>query len=295
MAQLARIVGPLLGFFWVYRAGGYAKAARIFPYPITQPGLHRQIGMLETSFAQRLFEKGSGRSIVPTRYGRELYRSLTPFLQSLQNGLSETLAGEVRVHVSRLVIDTLLPTWVARVAEKHPKLVVVVHELRAPDVGLLQSGVADVAIAHFSGPAIQGLNRLPLCTLSPYLVYCDTTVRHTKQVARALHARLAEQSFIAYRPDLEAHALQRAALARLELAPRFVALVDSSSSAMAMVAAGVGFAIVPALDTRMMSERGLSSVNLTAIAEGRTFAVEALVQANPDPLVAAFIACAPQL
>ena len=31
----------LEGFFWVARTGGYARAARAFPYPITQPAVRR--------------------------------------------------------------------------------------------------------------------------------------------------------------------------------------------------------------------------------------------------------------
>ena len=36
MIQLQR----LEGFYWVARCEGYARAARSFPYPITQPGVH---------------------------------------------------------------------------------------------------------------------------------------------------------------------------------------------------------------------------------------------------------------
>lgn len=36
----------LEGFYWVARIGGYARAARAFPYPITQPGVHQQVRRL---------------------------------------------------------------------------------------------------------------------------------------------------------------------------------------------------------------------------------------------------------
>jgi DNA-binding transcriptional LysR family regulator len=289
-ARLARVAGPLLGFYWVYRSGGYAKAARIFPYPLTQPGLHRQIALLESSLGQRLFERGAGRGIVPTRAGRALYLSLVPFLQSLEHG--GDLAGEVRVHVSRVVIDSLLPAWIARVAERYPKLTVVVHELRAPDTTLLHAGVADVVIAHFSGPPSETLERHRLCTLAPYLVHLEKKSQHARAVSRPLLRALSEQAFVAYRPDLEGHALQRAALAKLGLNPRIVALVDSASSAQALVNAGVGFTIVPAIGRTALGN--LSSVEMSAIADGRSFAIDAVVRAIPDPLVRAFLDQAPK-
>jgi len=37
----------LEGFYWVARTGGYASAARAFPYPISQPGVHQQVKKLE--------------------------------------------------------------------------------------------------------------------------------------------------------------------------------------------------------------------------------------------------------
>ena len=43
MIQLQR----LEGFYRVARAEGYARAARSFPYPITQPGVHQQVKRLE--------------------------------------------------------------------------------------------------------------------------------------------------------------------------------------------------------------------------------------------------------
>ncbi|MCA9321778.1 MAG: LysR family transcriptional regulator, partial [Planctomycetes bacterium] len=35
------------GFYWVALTGGYARAARAFPYPITQPAVHQQVKRLE--------------------------------------------------------------------------------------------------------------------------------------------------------------------------------------------------------------------------------------------------------
>ena len=51
MIQIQR----LEGFFWVATTGGYARAARAFPYPITQPAVHQQVKKLERELDITLF------------------------------------------------------------------------------------------------------------------------------------------------------------------------------------------------------------------------------------------------
>ena len=71
MVQLHR----LEGFYWVGRTGGYAKAARAFPYPITQPAVHQQVKKLEAELGVSLFERVDKESIQTTAAGRRLYES----------------------------------------------------------------------------------------------------------------------------------------------------------------------------------------------------------------------------
>ncbi len=290
-AELAPVLGAFLGFVWVYRAGGYAQAARVFPYPITQPGLHRQVSALEGALRVELFVRGGGRNVVPTHAGRQLYRWLTPLFTRLSDGLGRLrneLDGELRIHASRLVLDSVLPAWIRRCSERHPRMVLSLHELRSPSLELLQEGIADVLIAHYGGRDDHGVTRTPVCVLRPYLV------TPTRKVPRV--ASLADQPFVAYRSDLEGHALQRAALSRLKLAPRTAAMVDSASTALSLVQAGCGFSIVPALTARDIRGRGLGVLDLSRPMGGRTFTVDAMTTTtalSSDALVRAFMACAP--
>lgn len=291
-AELAPVLGAFLGFVWVYRAGGYAHAARIFPYPITQPGLHRQVSALETALKVELFVRGSGRNVVPTHAGRQLYRWLTPLFTRLSDGLARlrnVLDGELRVHASRIVLDSVLPAWIRRCSQRHPRLVVTLHELRAPSVELLHEGIADVAIAHYGGRDDGDLARTPVCVLKPYLV--------TPAAKPARVAALKGEPFVAYRADLDGHALQRAALDRLNLAPHIAATVDSASTALSLVQAGCGFSIVPTLASKDITSRGLGVLDLSRYVGDRSFTVDAMttsVARQTDPLVQAFMACAPK-
>src|SRR5687768_5514536 len=111
MIQLQR----LEGFYWVARCEGYARAARAFPYPITQPGVHQQVRRLEDELGVRLFERVGKDRVILTPEGRALYAYVAPFyeglppvVQSLRGG---QVGGTLRIQASGHVLRHLLPPW----------------------------------------------------------------------------------------------------------------------------------------------------------------------------------------
>src|SRR3982751_4342026 len=74
----------LEGFYWVVRAEGYARAARAFPYPITEPGVHQQVRRLEAELGVRLFRRVAKDRMVLTPHGRALMAVVQPFIDSLR-------------------------------------------------------------------------------------------------------------------------------------------------------------------------------------------------------------------
>ena len=73
----------LEGFYWVARTGGYSKAARAFPYPITQPAVHQQVKKLEAEVGVPLFERVGKDTIQLTPAGEQLYEFVAPFYGGL--------------------------------------------------------------------------------------------------------------------------------------------------------------------------------------------------------------------
>src|SRR2546421_1726843 len=103
----------LEGFYWVARSGGYAKAARAFPWPISQPGVHQQVRRLEEELATRLFERTGKDSVALTPAGRALFAHVAPFYEqlpaieaSLKGG---TVGGTLRIHAAGHVLRHLMP------------------------------------------------------------------------------------------------------------------------------------------------------------------------------------------
>src|SRR4051794_37419954 len=122
MIQLHR----LEGFYRVATAGGYARAARQFPYPISHAGVHAQVRKLEEELGTRLFEQLAKDRMVPTRAGRRLLAFCAPFFEGLPavvRGLAQG-GGRLRVEAGALEIQEVLPPWLRRVRAHHPEVTI---------------------------------------------------------------------------------------------------------------------------------------------------------------------------
>ena len=75
MIQLHR----LEGFYRVAVAGGYTRAAKDFPYPISQPGVYQQVRKIEEDLGVRLFERVGRDRVALTSHGQVLHDFCAPF------------------------------------------------------------------------------------------------------------------------------------------------------------------------------------------------------------------------
>src|SRR5688572_25522523 len=103
----------LEGFYRVAKAGGYARAARAFPYPITQPGVVQQVKRLEDELGVALLERTGRDRVRMTAAGETLYRFCAPFFEELPGVLRSVEAGRfggtLRIDASALVMRQVLP------------------------------------------------------------------------------------------------------------------------------------------------------------------------------------------
>src|SRR5574342_238857 len=115
MIQLHR----LEGFFHVARHGGYTRAARAFPYPISQPGVYQQVRKLEQDLGVPLFERvGRDRVALP-----ELTRALR----------AGEIGGQLRVEAGPLEMREVVPRFVGRLRRRRPDIEVMLSEAQEPD------------------------------------------------------------------------------------------------------------------------------------------------------------------
>lgn len=259
MIQLHR----LEGFYWVVRERGYARAARAFPYPITQAALHQQVKKLEQELGLAVLERVGKDVMKPTPAGEHLWRFVAPFFEGLQPVLRALQegdhGGEIRLAAAPLALRTLMPAWLSRVRRAHPRLQV--HLVEAPDHGLagLLRGEIDLKVDWF--PEIpSSCASLQVGTMRPFLV-----VPRTHPLARRRKLTLEDcgaEPFVAYSPGLPAHDLQMQALAGHGIHPPQVLSASQADSILGLVEAGLGYTIVPSFEPEGPKSRRLKAVPL---------------------------------
>jgi DNA-binding transcriptional LysR family regulator len=253
--QIAR----LEGFYWVARAGGYAAAARAFPYPLSQPAVFQQVRKLENELGVRLFERVGKAEVRLTGAGRQLYDHVGPFFEGLtavERALkAATPARELRLAAEGLILQQVVPGWIRGLQRREPDLRVEVRELAAPDPEVVRSGEVDLAVAYFPDALPASLASRPIAVLSAFLVLPSGGA-----LARSLRGglrRLIGETFVTYNPDTIHHELQRKALARSGVAPARTVSASTTEAILALVAAGVGWSLVPSINETLLRRPGL--------------------------------------
>lgn len=291
MIQLQR----LEGFYWVARCEGYARAAKAFPYPITQPGVHQQVSRLEGELGVRLFERVGKDRVILTPQGKVLYAHVAPFLEGLA-GVTRSLqrgeiGGNLRIHASGHALRYLLPAWLRRLQSQRPDIEVSLFEAKVPAVAQVRSGEADLLIDHL--PQVPAdFEAHPVGLARAFLVLPS---RHPLAGKGPLDpGRLGDEPFIAYSADLQLRELQLSSLARYGVVPRRIHAADSAETILGFVAAGLGYSLLASLLPRGPRAPGVVARPLGRGAPDFPIVAAFRKSAHDDPLVAALLSLAPR-
>jgi DNA-binding transcriptional LysR family regulator len=238
----------LEGFYWVAKTQGYARAARAFPYPITQPGVHQQVRRLEDELGVKLFERVGKDRVVLTPRGQVLFDALAPFYEQLPiieaRVKGGVVGGTLKMAAAGYLLRHLVPDWLRRLQGPRPDITVALTELRAADLGLLRSGETDLLVDWLpevpADIATRVIGRTEAWIVAP-------SHGPYAQAGRLRVEALAEVPFIAYQSDRTLKGLQREALRQHGVAPVEAFSADSSDTILGFVAAGLGFSLVPSL------------------------------------------------
>jgi DNA-binding transcriptional LysR family regulator len=218
---------------------------------LTQSALSLLIRELEREVEVRLFDRTT-RSVELTAAGRELLPYAAKAMTDLEHGLRSTseLAarrrGRVTVATPPIAAAMLVPRAVVEFHARYPGIAVVVQDL-APEeiVSRVRDGLADCGIGPFANTAWEGLDRTSLAD-GPLILAMPRG--HALAAKRAVvWADLLSFPVIAVasvRRDLD-----RNLPAGLSLEPTYE--VSQMVTAIGMVGAGLGIAVVPAWMTPM--------------------------------------------
>ncbi len=259
MMQLHR----LEGFYWVAKTGGYARAARAFPYPITQPAVHQQVKKLEAELGVKLFERVAKDRMQLTPAGRQLQVFVVPFFEGLPSVVRAIRAtdfeGEIHIRAANMLLRDLMPAWVRRLRKRCPGAEIHLGELGSPDVSALLSGEADLLVNHLPDvPDTVATKRIG--TLHGFLV-----VPRDHRLAKRRQASLSEigdDTFITYTPGLLAHHMQVRALAEQGVTPERTITAGTATAILGLVEAGLGVSAIATLDQEGPRRRGVVALPL---------------------------------
>ncbi len=284
----------LEGFYWVAKTEGYARAARAFPYPITQPGVHQQVRRLEDELGVKLFERVGKDRVVPTARGQVLFACVAPFFEQLPTIEARVkggvVGGTLKLHAAGHLLRHLIPRWLRALQDARPDITVALTEAPSAELSRLRSGEADLLVDWLPEvPADVEARRVG--TTEAWLV-APAQGPFAQKGAPTL-ARLAQVPFIGYHADRTLKGLQLEALRQHDVTPREAFSADSSDVILGFVAAGLGFSLVPWLTEEGPRLPGVVARKLERPAA--TFPIYALWRRSSGlhPLVEAALAVAP--
>src|SRR5262245_33934265 len=169
MMQLHR----LEGFYWTAHAGGFARAARAFPYPISAPAVYQQVRKLEADIGARLFERVGKDRLALTAAGRVLFEFCQPFFVELPVLARSITGGQhgglLRIDAAALEIQHFLPPWLSRLRAQRPDIRVQVEEVSLGDGRRLLSGESDLLV-EYQPEIASGLQARRVGSYYPFLI-----------------------------------------------------------------------------------------------------------------------------
>jgi len=241
-------LNDLLAFRAVAELGSFRKAAE--SVHISQPAFSRRIDKLEQALGARLLERTT-RRVNLTTVGRDFDRQLRQILDALDTtllgirGVAATRMGEVTVACVPSAVNYFLSGVIARYHELYPRI----------RVKIMDDSANEVLIAVARGEADFGLNFIGAqendVEFEPLLEECFVAAcRRDHPLAGRSEVRwaeLAQYDYIAVGKSSGNRLLLDQALAGLPGQPHTMYETHHGTTAIGLVEAGLGVAVVPAM------------------------------------------------
>src|SRR5579884_1382204 len=213
-------------FCAVVRKGNFSRAAE--DQRVAQPSLSQQIIKLENELGAKLFDRFP-RSARLTSFGRAFLPKAEAILRQVAEARTEiqemtgAVKGEVSIGAIPTIAPYLLPSALARFTRKHPGVTVsVVEEITPLLLDQLRQGKLDMALLALPVPGVD--------------LICEELIREIKN-----------EPFLLLK---EGHCFRENTLLacrRSRVRPNIVFESGQFASIIAMVSAGIGISVVPAM------------------------------------------------
>lgn len=249
-------------------ANGFSVSAAAATLHTAQPGISKQILLLEEELGVELFVRRNNRLIALTRPGAEVVALARQMLQSAENIHAVTqdqrgrATGDLIVATTHTYARYLLPKVIKAFAQRYPDVRLAVWQgPPAQIVAMVEAGEADIGLSSRPPEVPESLATIPCYELKHSLV---APKGHAILGRRKITlAGLAAHPIIAWGLTHEIGRQIAACFAAARLSPRIVMRAIDSDVMKAYVAEGLGIAIVPtvAFDAKQDKSLGARSVD----------------------------------
>jgi LysR family cys regulon transcriptional activator len=232
---------------------------------VAQPGISKQVRLLEEELGVVIFARNRSRLIALTPAGERVHAVAKRMLADADS--LKRIAAEVRPHDSGpLTVATThsqalyaLPESVRRYMERYPDVRLSVRQGTPPQIWrLLEAGEADIALSSAPRTALSGIAMFKCGEMQRVLL---TPPRHPLLGRRRITLEeLARYPIITYDDEFIGRSQVRSAFEAAGLVPNFVLSATDSDVMKAYVSLGLGVAVVASLAFDPRRDRGLRAV-----------------------------------
>lgn len=278
-------------FLAVAEFGNFSRASRRMN--LAQPALSQAIRDLEAELATRLFDRTT-RRVELTEAGREFRASAQKIHEDLElavqsvHELAERKRGRIRIAAPPLLAAVVLPQAIADFRRRHPGISVELTDVGTEQIlDSVRSGRADCGLGTFS-PAEDGIERVPLSRDS-LMLFCDQ--KSAFNGAASVNWRdLAGQPLITLTRDSGIRLLVEVGFETAEVPLKPAYEVSQITTAIALVEAGLGIAVLPTYALAAAQYRKVSGKLLTGPSISREVVMIHATGRSVSPAVSAFSA-----
>jgi LysR family transcriptional regulator, hydrogen peroxide-inducible genes activator len=275
-------------FCAVAETGSFTRGAH--QQRITQPTLSQQLIKLENELGTRLFDR-LGRRIKLTTAGTKFLPAAIEILSKISAAKAQSYvagagpADAVRVGAIPTVVPYFLSPALSLFRRQYPTVEIrVVEKVQGDLVPSLREAKLDLAVVQWPVPGAEfvgeELFREPL-----YMAVPNEHVLAGKRTARLGEFR--KDAFLMLHEDFHFSETVREVMRKAQIRPNIVFESLSFEGILAMVSAGVGVAVLPAMATR--KKRGCSFMSLRGQRETHRIGWLTLRRATPSPAQDSFV------
>lgn len=276
-------------FLAVAATGSFSRAAERLG--MSQPALSQAVRDLETGLGLRLLDRTT-RRVELTAAGTAFRARVAHALDEIDlaarhaRDLADLRAGHLRIAAPPLLAAAVLPRAMVRFAAAHPGITFDLADVGTEEMlARLRTGRADLAVGTF--PADEpDIDRRPLLR-DNLMLFCPPGHPLTTGAAPAW-AALAGQPVITLTRDSGIRLLVEIGFERAGLALRPAFEVTQIATALALVTAGLGVAVLPGYARAAEAAQGTAALALAGPPMGREISIAFARDRSHPPAAAAF-------